>query len=42
MDNEIVVLSVSSGWMDALEVLASGITGSGGLGEGLLQLLELY
>jgi hypothetical protein len=29
MDNGIVLLSVSSGWMDVLEVLASGMTGSG-------------
>jgi hypothetical protein len=41
VDNRIVLLSVSSGWMD---VLASGMTRSpgGGLGQGLLQLLELY
>jgi hypothetical protein len=39
-DNGIVLLSVSSGWMD---VLALGMTGSGGgLSQGLLQLLELY
>jgi hypothetical protein len=30
VDNGIVLLSVSSGWMDVLEVLASGITGSRG------------
>jgi hypothetical protein len=30
MDNGIVLLSVSSGWMDVLEVLASGMTGSRG------------
>jgi hypothetical protein len=43
VDNGIILLGVSSGWMDVLEVLASGMTGSeGGLGQGLLQLLELY
>jgi hypothetical protein len=44
VDNEIVLLSVSSGWMDSFEVLASGMIGSGGggLGQCLLQLLELY
>jgi hypothetical protein len=30
VDNEIVLLSVSSGWMDVLDVLALGMTGSGG------------
>jgi hypothetical protein len=30
MDNGIVLLSVSSGWMDVLEVLALGMTGLGG------------
>jgi hypothetical protein len=43
VDNGIVLLSVSSSWMDILEVLASGMTRSGGgLGQDLLQLLELY
>jgi hypothetical protein len=32
MDNGIVLLSVSSGWMDVLEVLALGMTGLGGGG----------
>jgi hypothetical protein len=42
VDNGIILLSVSSSWMDVLEVLASGMTGSrGGLGQGLLQFLEL-
>jgi hypothetical protein len=43
MDNGIVLLSVSSSWMDMLEVLASDMTGygGGGLGQSLLQLLEL-
>jgi hypothetical protein len=38
-----ILLSVSSGWMDVLEVLTLVLTGSGGvgLGQGLLQLLEL-
>jgi hypothetical protein len=39
VDNRVVLLSVSFGWMD---ILATGMTGSGGLGQGLLQLLELY
>jgi hypothetical protein len=41
MDNGIVLLSVSFNWMD---ILAAGMTGlgGGGLGQGLLQLLELY
>jgi hypothetical protein len=30
VDNGIILLSVSSGWMDVLEVLASGMTGSEG------------
>jgi hypothetical protein len=30
MDNRIVLLSKSSDWMNVLEVLASGMTGSGG------------
>jgi hypothetical protein len=30
VDNGTVLLSESSGWMDVLEVLASGMTGSGG------------
>jgi hypothetical protein len=37
------LLRESSGWMDVLDVSASGMTGSGGgggLGQGLLQLLE--
>jgi hypothetical protein len=29
VDNEVVLLSASSGWLDVLEVLASGMTGSG-------------
>jgi hypothetical protein len=33
VDNRTVLLSLSSGWMDILEVLALGMTGSGGLGE---------
>jgi hypothetical protein len=37
-----ILLSESSGWMDILDVLASGMTTSGGLSHGLLQLLELY
>jgi hypothetical protein len=32
MDNGIILLSVSSGWMDILEVMALGMTGSGGRG----------
>jgi hypothetical protein len=41
IDNEIVLPSESFDWMD---VLASGMTGSwgGGLGQGMLQVLELY
>jgi hypothetical protein len=43
MDNGDALLSVSSGWMYILEVLASGMTGSGGgLSQGLLQLLQFY
>jgi hypothetical protein len=43
VDNGIVLLSVSSGWMDVLEVLSLGMTRSGGgLGQGLLQLMEVY
>jgi hypothetical protein len=45
VDSRIVLLSVSSGWMDIFEVLALSMTesgGRGGLGQGLLQLLELY
>jgi hypothetical protein len=34
MDNGIILLSVSSGWMDVLEVLATGTTWSGGGGGG--------
>jgi hypothetical protein len=30
MDNGVILLSVSSGWMDVLEVLALGMIGSGG------------
>jgi hypothetical protein len=30
VDNGIILLGVSSGWMDVLEVLASGMTGSEG------------
>jgi hypothetical protein len=32
MDNGVILLSVSSGWMDILEVLALGMIGSGGGG----------
>jgi hypothetical protein len=41
MDNRIVLLSAPYSSMGILEVLASGMTGSGVLGQGLLQLLEL-
>jgi hypothetical protein len=45
MYNKIALLSVSSVWMDILEVLASAMTGpggwGGGLGQGLFQILEL-
>jgi hypothetical protein len=43
MENRIVLLSVSSSWMDVLEVLATSMTRlGGGLGQCLLQFLELY
>jgi hypothetical protein len=43
MDNETVLPSESSGWMDILEVIASSMIGSGeGHNQGFLQVIELY
>jgi hypothetical protein len=43
IDNGTILLSESFNWMDVLDVLASGMIGSGGggggLGQGLLQFL---
>jgi hypothetical protein len=41
VDNGTILLSESSGWMDVLDDLASGMIRSrGGLGQGCLQFLE--
>jgi hypothetical protein len=42
IDNGIVLLSESSDWMDVLALGMTGSLGAGGLGQGLLQVLELY
>jgi hypothetical protein len=42
VDNGIIFLSVSPGWVDVLEVLALGVTGSGGTQPRPASLLELY